>query len=81
MSWDDGVLGVRRDRALQLTQPTKKKPAYGAVDVPLVVIGFRRSPSGGIPLMVQVEVHKEGMPFRAWLPGRSRLLSGHCKES
>ncbi len=77
--WDDGVFGVRRDRALQLTQPTRDRPAYGAVEMPLVIIGFRRSPSGSIPLIVQVEVHQPGIPFRAWLPGRDALFTGNCE--
>jgi hypothetical protein len=78
--WDDGVLGVRRDRALQLTQPGSDPNSYSPVEVPLVILGFRRSPTGGIPLVLQIEVHKDGIPFSAWLPGRSELLTGSCEE-
>ncbi len=80
LEWDDGVLGVRRDRAVQLTQPTNDSTLYDPIDMPLVVLGFRASPSGSIPLVVHVEVHKRGIPFRAWLPGRDELLTGGCEK-
>jgi hypothetical protein len=80
VEWDDGVLGVRRDRAVQLTQPTNDSTLYDPIDMPLVILGFRASPTGSIPLVVRVEVHKRGIPFRAWRPGREELLTGGCKK-
>lgn len=80
VEWDDGVLGVRRDRAVQLTQPTDDSTLYDPIDMPLLILGFRPSPTGSIPLIVQVEVHKRGIPFKAWLPGREELLSGNCHK-
>jgi len=80
VTWDDGAFGVRRDRALQLTQPGDDKGRYAPIEMPLVVLGFRASPSGSIPLLVQVEVHRDGLPFKAWLPGHSELLAGECVE-
>lgn len=80
VEWDDGVLGVRRDRAVQLTQPTNDSTLYDPIDMPLLILGFRASPTGSIPLVVQVEVHQPGIPFKAWLPGRDELLTGNCKK-
>lgn len=80
VEWDDGVLGVRRDRAVQLTQPTNDSTLYDPIDMPLLILGFRASPTGSIPLVVQVEVHKRGIPFKAWLPGRDELLTGGCEK-
>ena len=79
MIWDDGVLGPRRDRAVQLTQPTDREPAAGELRMPLVVLGFRGAPSGSIPVLLHVDVHAPGLPFRAWLPGRDALVSGGCR--
>ena len=78
VTWSDGVLGVRRDRALQLTQPGSDRTGYAPIQMPLVILGFRQAPSGSIPLLLQIEVHQEGIPFRAWLPGRPELLTGFC---
>ena len=44
--WDDGVLGVRHDRALQLTQPGRDSDVYAPAKIPLVIVGFSRSASG-----------------------------------
>ena len=77
--WDDGVLGPRRDRAVQLTQPTDRRPARGEPRMPLVILGFRAAPSGSIPLLLHVDVHAPGKPFRAWLPGREALVEGGCR--